>query len=299
MSQEAFIQSAAPQPQPQSQPIIASSALSASSASPGRSGWYVVLSALAAMGAAACTDPEAGAGAGKSYVLVHGAWMGGAGWEPVAVRLRAEDAEVHVLDLPAHGADPGAAAAATLDGYVERVSEALDSARRPVILVGHSMAGVVISQVAERRPADIASLVYVAAYAPASGQSLFDLAMSDAGSQIGPALVFGNDHTIGIKADAFADLFCADCDADARTALAGAYRPEPDAPLATPVTLTAGGFGTVRRSYLRTARDRVVSPSLQAAMIAATPMDREVTLDTSHVPLLAAPDQVAAALLEE
>lgn len=242
-----------------------------------------------------CADP--GAGEGRTYVLVHGAWMGGAGWEPVAERLRAEDAEVHVLDLPAHGTDPGAAAGATLGAYVDRVSEAIDRARGPVTLVGHSMAGIVISQVAEQRPADIEELVYVAAYVPVTGQSLFDLAMSDAGSQIGPQLVFGADHTIGIKPEAFADLFCADCDAPARAALEAAYQPEPDAPLATPVTLTAGGFGTVRRSYLRTAQDRVVSPALQAAMIAATPMQRDVTLDTSHVPLLAAPDQLAAELL--
>lgn len=131
-----------------------------------------------------------------------------------------------------------------------------------------------------------------------TGQSLFDLAMTDADSQVGPQLVFGSDHTIGIKPEAFADLFCADCDAPARVTLQGSYRPEPDAPLATPVTLTAGAFGTVRRGYLRTAQDRVVSPSLQAAMIAATPMQRDVTLDTSHVPLLSAPDQLAAALLD-
>src|SRR6185369_16288092 len=64
--------------------------------------------ALATLGA--CSS--AGAGDGKTYVLVHGAWMGAAGWGPVADRLRAEDAEVRTLDLPAHGGDATAPAAA-------------------------------------------------------------------------------------------------------------------------------------------------------------------------------------------
>jgi pimeloyl-ACP methyl ester carboxylesterase len=252
---------------------------------------------LTAPALAACSST--GDGEGKTYVLVHGAWMGAAGWDPVADRLRDEDAEVLTPELPAHGDDPAAPAEATLATYVERVAAAIDGAGRPVILVGHSMGGIVISATAEERSADIARLVYVAAYVPRSGESLFDLAMTDSDSDIGANLVDHEDGTLGIQPDAFADLFCADCDADGRAALVAGYRPEPAAPLATPVELTSGAFGALPRTYLSTTHDRVISPDLQSRMTAATPMDRELTLETSHVPMLAAPDALAELLLDE
>src|SRR6185503_15163569 len=141
---------------------------------------------------------DAPPGAGKTYVLVAGAWMGASGWNDVATALRADGATVIVPELPAHGADPAPAGTATLTGYVDRVSAAIDGADGPVILAGHSMAGVVISEVAERHPADIARLVYVAAFLPANGQSLFDLAMSDPDSEVGAHLIFNEDGTAGV-----------------------------------------------------------------------------------------------------
>jgi pimeloyl-ACP methyl ester carboxylesterase len=245
---------------------------------------------------AACSSAP---GDGKTYVLVHGAWMDSGGWTDVADRLRDEGATARTFDLPAHGADSTAAGAATLDGYVERVSAEIDAAGPPVILVGHSMAGIVISQLAERRPAEIERLVYIGAYVPANGQSLFDLAMSDADSEIGPHLEFGEDGTIGVAAVAFADLFCGDCDADGKALLAASYQTEPMAPLGTPVALTADGFGSVRKTYFHTTADRVVSPGLQGRMAAAAAIDREIDLDSSHVPMLSQPDAVAHALLVE
>lgn len=252
---------------------------------------------LAAPALAACSST--GDGEGKTYVLVHGSWMGAAGWGPVADRLREEEAEVLTPELPAHGDDPGDPADATLAAYVDRVASAIEGAGRPVILVGHSMGGIVISATAEERPDDIARLVYVAAYVPQDGESLFDLAMTDGDSDIGANLVDHEDGTLGIQPDAFADLFCADCDAEGRAALVAGYRPEPAAPLATPVALTGGAFGALPRTYVSTARDRVISPDLQSRMIDATPMDRELTLETSHVPMLAAPDVLAELLLDE
>ncbi len=250
---------------------------------------------LASMVAACSSDP----GDGKTYVLVHGAWMDSGGWTEVADRLRNEGADVRAFDLPAHGSDSTPASAATLDGYVERVSAEIDAAGTPVILVGHSMAGIVISQVAERRPADIEGLVYIGAYVPANGQSLFDLAMSDADSEIGPHLQFGEDGTIGIDATVFADLFCADCDADGQALLTTSYQTEPMGPLGTPLQLTAGGFGSVRKTYFHTTSDRVVSPSLQERMVVAAGIERTVDFDSSHVPMLSQPGAVAEALLAE
>lgn len=250
-----------------------------------------ILLPLIAQLAACASDAPA-----RSYVLVHGAWMGGSGWDPVADQLREAGATVRTLDLPAHGGDATPAGAATLAGYVERVEAELPAG--PVILVGHSMAGVVLTQVAENRPDDIASLVYVAAYVPVNGQSLLDLAMQDHDTELPAHLQFHADGTVGIEPSAFPALFCADCTAPGIAALTAGYRAEPGMPLGTPVA-TGAAYAGVRKTYFRTAQDRVVSPALQTQMLAATPMSREVTFETSHVPLLSQPEAVADALLAE
>jgi hypothetical protein len=60
--------------------------------------------------------------------------------------------------------------------------------------------------------------------------------------------------------------------------------------------LTAGKFGTVDKVYIHTAKDKVVSPWLQARMVAGTPVRRETTLETGHTPFLNAPDEVVRAV---
>lgn len=249
------------------------------------------LSLLTAL--AACSESPS-----KSYVLVHGAWMGSEGWNPVAEELRASGASVATPGLPAHGNDGTPAGEATLDGYAARVQAAIDEAPKPVILVGHSLAGVVITQVAERQPADIARLVYIGAFLPANGESLGQLAMTDGDSQLGPHLIFNENGTVDVEQAAFPTLFCADCDASGTQLLTGGYQAEPAAPIGTPVA-TGEAFAGVPKTYFHTAQDRVVSPALQAKMIQKTPVDREVTLDSSHVPMLSQPEAVADALLAE
>src|SRR5690242_14650481 len=119
-----------------------------------RSRWmFSVLAMATAFGAFACSSSDDRA----PVVLVHGAWMGAWAWDDVAVELRARDEAVSVVELPAHGADQSPVADATLDAYVARVTASVDAAGAPVILVGHSMAGVVITEYAERNPDKVES----------------------------------------------------------------------------------------------------------------------------------------------
>src|SRR5262245_46594927 len=132
---------------------------------------------------AACTSSTP-----RHYVLVHGAWSNQHAWDAVAAKLRAAGAKVDTVDLPGHGADSTPLDQLSMAAYADRVTQAIDAAGDKVILVGHSMGGMVISQAAENRPAKIKSLVYVGAYVPASGQNLFGLSIGDTGSQIGANL---------------------------------------------------------------------------------------------------------------
>jgi pimeloyl-ACP methyl ester carboxylesterase len=235
---------------------------------------------------------------GRSFVLVHGSWMGAWSWERVTPLLEAAGHEVRVVELPAHGDDARDPAAASLDGYRDTVLSAMADVGQPVVLVGHSMGGVVISTVAQAEPEGVAALVYVAGYLPTDGQSLLDLAFMDPGSIVGEHLVDNGDGTSSIELDAIGDVFCADCTADDVMLLQDRHRPEPGAPLATPVALSEDAFGTVPRFYVRTAQDQAVSPLLQDQMLAASPADAEASLDTAHAPMLSDPEGLAAAIGE-
>lgn len=88
---------------------------------------------------------------GRTYVLVHGSWMGKYVWTATSLALTRAGNTVITLDLPAHGGDRTPIEAVTLETYTKAVIAAIGD-RRDVILVGHSFGGIVISAVAEAIP---------------------------------------------------------------------------------------------------------------------------------------------------
>ena len=233
-----------------------------------------------------------------SYVLVHGAWMGAWSWDAVAAGLRARGATVTVVELPAHGADESPRTSATLDAYVNKVDAAIDASAMPVILVGHSMGGVVITQAAETRPDKIAHLVYLTAFVPKDGESLLGLASTDAESKSGKHLkVDMTGGTADIPKDTLVADFCADCSPAAATKLLEHYKVEPLGPLAAPVHTTASGWGRVPKTYVYATLDQAISYGFQQKMTATVTFTWTSKLETSHAAMLAQPDKVVDALI--
>jgi pimeloyl-ACP methyl ester carboxylesterase len=234
----------------------------------------------------------------STFVLVHGAWSDASAWSAVTERLLAAGHRVITPDLPAHGADPTPPAEATLDGYVTTVADAIAAAGEPVVLVGHSMAGTVISQVAERAPDTVERLVYLAAFMLSSGQSLYGFTQTSPGmaeSLLGPALRPGDD-VLGVDPEQFVAVFCHDAaTADAQRA-AAALRPDPLAPLGTPIDISDARWGSVPRTYIHTSRDRCVSPASQREMVAAVGATTVHELDAAHLAMLSRPDELTALL---
>lgn len=231
-------------------------------------------------------------------VLVHGAWMGGWAWEEVAPLLEDAGHPTLVVELPAHGDDATPPADATLAGYRDTVVATLDGLDGPAAVVGHSMGGMVISEVAEARPDAIATLVYVAAFLPQDGQALFDIAMTDPDSITAMHLVDNGDGTASIDPEWIGEVFCADCSEEQIQSIVDRTRPEPFAPLVTPASLTDDAFGTVRRTYVHTELDMAVSLAAQQAMVAATPVEEVRSLATSHSPFFAEPQMLADTIVE-
>jgi len=234
-----------------------------------------------------------------TYVLVHGAWQAPFVWDAVKADLTSKGNKVIVVELPGHGSDSTPAYKLSLEVYRDKVIEAMASINEKVILVGHSMGGMVITAVAEKVPAKISKLVYIGAFLPASNQSLAELAMIDPGSKLGPSIMPSADQlTLDVKHDQLTYLFINDgTDADKKRVLDN-YRAEPAIPFTGKVTLTKEGFGTVEKVYIKTLQDIVISPGLQNSMIAQAGITNVYEINSSHSPFLSQPKAVTGLLLK-
>lgn len=234
------------------------------------------------------------------FLLVAGSCLGAWCWRDVITALEARGHTARAIDLPAQGTDETPCAQVTLDMYRDAILADIDAhGGAPVVLVGHSAAGFPITAVAEAAPQKVRRLVYVCAYVPRAGRSLVDMRR---GAREQPILGYIKKTPDGVayefRADAVQTAMFHDCpDGTAAYALAR-LRPQPITPQATPLD-----FGTnaasVPRSYILCANDRTIPPPEQAAMTEDWPAGTVHTLDCGHAPFFAAPDALAALLLEK
>lgn len=242
---------------------------------------------LAVASAVAALIPAAAYAAEKpEIVLVHGAFEDSSVWRGVEAGLRKDGYETLAITLPGRPGNPRPPEQINLADDSDAVLAALAHADHPVVLVGHSFGGIVISQAAELAPEKIKTLVYVAAYLPRDGESLLSLASSDKASSVGPHLQIQKDKGLAsIEYGARAELFANDGSAGLKAAIPALILEEPLTPLAQPVHLTAA-FAGVNKAYIFTEQDHVISPALQHAMVAATPVGKSLSLHTGHTPFL-------------
>jgi len=228
------------------------------------------------------------------FILVHGAWHGGWCWEKMTPLLQAAGHTVNALDLPGHGADKTPLAELTLDSYVDMVCKIIEAQPEPVILAGHSMGGIVISQAAERLPDRISALIYLCAFLLQDGQSLFQVSRGQEESIITQNLtIIENGKGMVVKPEAVREAFYQDCSDEDGAKAASRLVPEPLAPSSTPIRVSAERFGRVRRIYIETLDDKALVPALQREMYSATPCERVVSMKTSHSPFYSAPRDLA------
>ena len=231
----------------------------------------------------------------STFVLVHGAYHGAWCWYRVRPELESRGHEVVTFDLPAHGVDETPYDEATLEGYVDRVCEAVGEADDSPVLVGHSMAGMLITAAAERVTSEIETLVYLTAYLPGDGESMLD--QRSEASLVTQHFETDEDRGVGWVPEAWLDeAFYADCGPEDRALAHSLVRPEPIGPISTPVTATAERFGSVRRVYVGCTEDRAITREQQETMLDEHGADRALTLEASHSPFLSMPGATVDAL---
>ena len=233
----------------------------------------------------------------STYVLVHGAWHAAWCWYKVASRLRRAGHTVVAPDLAGLGKDKTPLAEVSLERWTEDICEIVDAASEPVILVGHSRGGIVMSEVAERRPDKLAVLVYLAAFLLRDGETLLQVAQIDGTSLVLPNLLMASDGThCTVREDALKDVFYGECPDEDLTLATSLHAPEPMAPSATPVHVSDANFGRVPRIYIECRRDNTIPLTLQRGMQANVPCQKVLSMDTDHSPFFSAPEALVAHL---
>jgi pimeloyl-ACP methyl ester carboxylesterase len=226
------------------------------------------------------------------YVLIHGGGHGGWCWDKVVPLLRKKGHLVMAPDLPGHGADKTPIQEVTLQSCVDKVCSIINAQSEPVILVGHSLGGIVISQVAEQFPEKIRTLVYLTADLLQDGESLVSTF-----PRFLPIVNATQNQINSTNKNFDVDIFYNGCSPDDVDRAKSLLCAETAVLFTTPVRLSKERFGRVPRVYIECLLDQVKFPSEQKAMYTATPCQKVFSLNTGHSPFLSAPEQLSDYLL--
>jgi pimeloyl-ACP methyl ester carboxylesterase len=228
----------------------------------------------------------------STFVLVHGAWHGGWCWHKIGARLEMMGHSVFAPDMPGHGIDRAPIADVTMSDIVRKMSDVIDLADEPVILVGHSYGGAVISRTAEVRAGRIAKLVYVSAFLLSTGESTMASAQADPQSDLADRIRFSPDGKTMLPDPAIVrQAFYAQCSQEDVALARILLTPEAVAGAMAPTGTGSGGSAPVPSIYIECLKDRAITPAHQRRMQEANPCGARFALDTDHSPFFSAPDQ--------
>jgi pimeloyl-ACP methyl ester carboxylesterase len=276
-----------------------------------------------------------------AFIFIHGAWHGAWCFEKVANILAKQGYLTIANDLPGHGlnakfpaayfhrplslpgefnTEPSPVAAITLDDYVRQVVATIEqvTARgQKVVLVGHSMAGIILNAVGEKLGYErIDRLIYLSAFMPPSNSPIGAIIArsSQADGKI-PSLLLADPEQIGaLRIDCYSvdpayqslmkSAFYEDVSATDFQAISNFLTPdEPAQSFAALVPLSSQQWGSIPRTYIKCTEDWVIRPAAQSEMIADadafTPnnLTQVISLTSSHSPFFSQPEKLADALI--
>jgi pimeloyl-ACP methyl ester carboxylesterase len=211
-------------------------------------------------------------------VLVHGFWGGAAHWAKVIVELdrRGYDS-LHAVENPL----------TSLADDADRTRQMVRQADGPVLLVGHSYGGAVITEAGDLP--NVVGLVYVAAFAPAAGESLGQIGAWQEAAAVANVAP-DSDGRVWIEQDKFRESFCQDLPADEALVMAVTQKAPVGSTFAD--TLSEPAWAQKPTWYQVSTNDRMIHPDTERRMAARMNPRRIVELDASHASLASQPDAI-------
>jgi pimeloyl-ACP methyl ester carboxylesterase len=230
-------------------------------------------------------------------VLVHGAWHGAWCWERVVDLLAGAGVNAIAVDLPGHGSDTGPLL--DLHGDTGRVRDLLDGLDGPVVLVGHSYGGAVITEVGTH--AAVSHLVYLCALALDEGETCTSAATTDPAvaaishegrPNLGNGLIATGDGATTLDPKVAAECLYNECDPDTVTWAIDRLGPHPI--LALQQSPDSVAWRSKPSTYVVCSKDMAIHPDLQKVM--AKRCRATVEWDSDHSPFLSRPEALSALL---
>lgn len=232
----------------------------------------------------------------KIYVLVHGAWHPESSWHDVKFLLEASGHIVKTVQLPGMGKDQTPLEEVTFESHVNAVKNVVLQQPRPVVLVGHSYGGAVISQVGEDVPQKINKLIYISGQMPGNGETIAQWALADTASLVTKNLLVDE---AGIGAYMTQENYAK---AMYNVALKGhplmvlkakriisQLRPHPLATLFVPLHLGTN-YNNLEKIYISCLKDLAVTPAAQKNMYIRFPETKVYFLHRAdHAPFVSTP----------
>ncbi len=217
-------------------------------------------------------------------VLVHGAWADGSSWQAVIPQLQKAGYKVVAVqnNLTSFPDD------------VANTRKILEAQTGPVVAVGHSYGGAVISAAASGNP-NVKALVFIAAFAPDTGEKIGELNDKLGKSALGGALMVDSTGYLTVNPDKFQAVVAADLPKDLVAVIAAAQKPIAAVSFGGSVDTPA--WKTIPSWYLVSQDDQVILPELQRFMAKrAGATTREVK--SSHLSILSKAKDVAGIILD-
>ncbi|HEY1900302.1 MAG TPA: alpha/beta hydrolase [Steroidobacteraceae bacterium] len=216
-----------------------------------------------------------------SVVLTHGAWADGSSWSKVIRGLRLNGINTVTVPVPL----------TTLADDVAALNRTLERVAGPVVLVGHAYAGAII---ASTRDPKVQALVYIAALAPAEGETVADVFHRNEPHPMAPKLAPDRHGLIWLPQDAFAAAFAQNALAEEQAVLAAVQRPISPACISVPVERPL--WEDVPSWYLLAEQDHMIAAETQRFM--AERMRAQISVHpVDHAPSVSAPRPVVDLIL--
>lgn len=214
-----------------------------------------------------------------AIVLVHGFWGGAAHWGPLILELRRRGYDdLHAVENPL----------TSLADDAERTQKMVRQIDGPVLLVGHSYGGAVITEAGDLP--NVVGLVYVAAFAPDAGESAGQITQENPPAAV-DAIAPDSDGYLWIAQDRFHESFAQDLSADDALVMAVTQK----APLGSTFgdTVTAPAWKAKPTWYQVSTADRMINPDNERRMAARMNPRQVIELDASHASLASQPAAIA------
>jgi pimeloyl-ACP methyl ester carboxylesterase len=248
---------------------------------------------LSVTSAAGASDGHDQQTANPTIVFVHGGWADSSGWNQEITNLERRGFPVIAPANPLRDL-------ASDTAYIRSVLQTISG---PIVLVGHSYGGAVITNAAVGVP-NVKALVYIAAFAPDKGESLVQLVTMNPGSQIGPTTLDfrpyplpggGTGIDLYIKKSAFHDAFAGDLPLEVTDQMQATQRPFSNEAFTSPSGDPA--WKTIPSWYMVARQDHAIPPATERFM-AQRAHASTVEVDASHVAMISQPEATTRLILD-